>query len=313
MKPRNLILITGTAEALAPIIHGGDHTGGTVTEFRREKMRVGDVFEYLPVISANAVTGILRRCCAAWCLDQLEIDTLTDLRAFDLLTSGGTLTRASGDKYVDLFEQAEFRDLFPVIGLLGASIGNRVLGGVLDVSRWVPICQETMRALPADLHPLAAQFHIEDLLQEVSFSRQDAKKNRDWQSYLSEDVLRQHQGKSAARAESDEADAPGAATSMRYGFEALAQGTFLSVEFLLRNPSPAEMGVFFGGLTYFEQRPIIGGRGARGFGKVKLDLHQYQFVGPGRVENPLAVETMEFAATHLVANRDKIQAILAGL
>jgi CRISPR type IV-associated protein Csf2 len=316
-----MIRIEGTATAQEPIIHGGDRTGGTITPFRREKMRVDGRFEYMPIVSANSVAGILRDQCAFWCLDQIEFTQFDDLRAFDLLTSGGSLVkRKDTKKYIDLFEEHELRSLFPVVSLFGASIGNRILGGRIDVDRWIPVCVETRSALPDELitppddatPALADQFHIEDLLQELQFARRDDKENRDWQSYIAPAVLAAHQHEQAARAEKEESDAPGRSQKMRYGYEALAQGTLLSVGFTLRNPTPVELGVFFGGLGYFYERPKIGGRGARGFGRVKLDLRQYQLVGPGKVEHPLAIDSVAAAHDHLIEHKSQIEQALQG-
>jgi len=313
MTKRNMIRIEGTAEALEPVIHGGERTGGTVTEFHREKIRVDDHFEYMPVISANAIAGILRDQCAFWCLDQIEFTQFEDLRAFDLLTGGGALVAAGSAKYVDLYEEHELRKLFPVVSLFGASVGNRILGGRIDVDRWVPVCVELKSALPEGLWEMAGQWHIEDLLQEVYFTRRDDKKNRDWQAYIAPDTLAAWQREQASRAERGEANEAGRPMSMRYGYEALAQGTMFSVGFTLRNPTDVELGVFFGGLGYFYERPKIGGRGSRGFGRVKLDLHQYQLVGPGKVEHPLAVETMEKAIEHLLSHKEQIEQALGGM
>lgn len=309
---RRIIRIEGIAEAIEPIVHGGERTGGTVTEFRREKMRVGNRFEYMPVISANSIAGILRDQCAFWCLDQLDFDQFEDLRSFDLVTGGGALVSAGNAKYVDLFEEHQIRKLLPVVSLFGASVGNRILGGRIDVDRWVPVCVETKMALPEDLWPLAETWHIEDLLQEVNFTRRDDKKNRDWQAYIAPATLHEYQHEQAARAERGDANAAGASMQMRYGYEALAQGTTFSVGFTLRNPTDVELGVFFGGLGYFYERPKIGGRGARGFGRVVLDLHQYRLVGPGRVENDLALDSCEVAAKHLEENRAQIETLLRG-
>lgn len=310
MGKRNMIRIEGTAEALEPIIHGGERTGGIVTEFHREKVRVGDHFEYLPMVSANAIAGILRDQCAFWCLDQIEFDRFEDLRMFDLLTGGGMLTSAGNAKYVDLFEENELRELFPVISLLGASVGNRILGGRLDVARWVPVCVELKSALPEELWEMAERWHVEDLLQEMYFTRRDDKKNRDWQMYIEPETLAGWQREQASRAEKGEGNRAGAPMSMRYGYEALAQGTMFAVGFTLRNPTEVELGVFFGGLGYFYERPKIGGRGSRGFGKVRLDLQQYQLVGPGKVKHPLAVESVEAAREHLLERKVQIEQAL---
>ena len=319
MGKRNMIRIEGTATALEPVIHGGDRTGGIVTEFHREKLRVGDRFEYMPFISANSIAGILRDQCAFWCLDSIGYESFTELRAFALLSGGGMLVAATGRegkrkaKYVALYEEHELRELFPVVSLFGASVGNRIIGGRIDVDRWVPVCVEMKAALPKDLWEMAEQWHVDELLQEVYFTRRDDKKNRDWQEYIDPDTLAEWQREQATRAERADVNEAGQAMSMRYGYEALAQGTVFSVGFTLRNPSRVELGTFFGGLGYFYERPKVGGRGARGFGRVSLDLHQYQLVGPGRVEHPLAMETVQEATEHLRAHKEQIEQALEGL
>lgn len=300
MSKRNIIRIAGIATAVEPIIHGGERSGGTVTEFRREKVLVDGVFEYLPSYSANAVAGLTRDNCAFWCLDQLpNFEQFTDLRAFDLLTGGGNLVAAKGDKYVNLFEEADLREMFPVISLFGGSIGNRILGGRVDFSAWSPICEEWSAYLPDHIKPLAQGVYMADLLQILNWTRRDDKKNRAMQDLIEPETLAAWQRENAGRAEKGDAGSSGEAMSMRYGYEALAIGTQLYVEITLRNPTPVELGVLFGGLSYFYERPKIGGRGARGCGRVKLDLHQYKVTGPAQIEEPLALDSMTAAAEHL--------------
>lgn len=100
---------------------------------------------------------------------------------------------------------------------------------------------------------------------------------------------------------------------MRYGMEALAIGTKFHVNFKLYNPSDVEIGCFFGGLGYFYENPKIGARGRRGMGMVSLDLGQYKMQGPARVEEPLAVHTLELASKHMQDNRNKIVELLESL
>lgn len=307
MSKRNIIRFAGVATALEPLIHGGERSGGTVTEFRREKVRVDGAFEYLPVISANSIAGLTRDNCAFWCLDQLpHFNRFTDLRAFDLLTGGGNLVAAKGDKYINLFEEAELRAMFPVISLFGGSAGNRIVGGRIDFAAWTPICEEWSAYLPEDIRPRAKGIYMADLLQILNWTRRDDKKNRAMQDLIDPDTLAAHQRDSAGRAEADEADDRGGPMSMRYGYESLAAGTELFVEIAVRNPSDVELGVLFGGLTYFYERPKIGGRGSRGCGRVRLDLHQYKVTGPAQIEEPLAVASMEAAAAHLIAREAQI-------
>lgn len=313
---RNIITIEGIAIAQEPIHQGGDRGGGTVGEFRRELTRVGDEFEYLPVVSANSIGGILRDQCAFWCLDQIEYEQFTGreaLRAFDVLTSGGgRVVKVDDPGYIDLFKENELRSLFPVISLFGGSIGNRMLQGRIEVGNWVPLCAEMQSRLPRDLWERAARWHIEDLLFEASFSTRDDKKSRIWQDRIAPDTLSEWLGEQEAA--DIEKTAKRAPISMRYAMESLAAGTEFYVLFRLHNPTNVELGAFFGGLSYFHETPKIGGRANRGFGKVALDLKQFTLTGFTKVEGPLAIETMEAASEHLRANRDQIvQLIESGL
>lgn len=307
MKTRNIIRLAFVATALEPIIHGGERSGGTVTEFRREKVRVGADFEYLPAVSANSIAGITRDNCAYWCLDQLpKFTRFTDLRAFDLLTGGGNLVAAKGDKYVNLFEEAQLREMFPVISLFGGSVGNRIIGGRVDFSAWTPVCEEWSAYLPAAIRPRAKGIYMADLLQVLNWTRRDDKKNRAMQDLIDPDTLAAWQRGNAARDEAGDAAESGTAMSMRYGYEALVAGTELYGEITVRNPSDVELGVLFGGLSYFYERPKIGGRGSRGCGRVSLDMHQYKVTGPAQIEEPLAIATMEAAAAHLASHEAQI-------
>lgn len=324
IRRRNYIKIAGIATALEPIVHGGERDGTNIAGWRKEKIRVGDGWEYLPVaFSANAVGGgVIRNNCAEWCIDQLpKFKEFAELRAFDLITAGGTLVSAkkdgkTADKYINLFEEHELREMFLILGLLGGSVGNRVLGGRLDVADWVVICQETKHYLPeylgsgdagddaTNLHALADKVSIADCRKILDFTTNDRKKDRHFQDLIKPEVLHQWQREQAARVENDKAREHGDSMSMIYGYESLARGTQFYVEFMLRNPSELELGAFFGALTYFMERPKIGGRQARGCGLVRLELDQYHMVGPAAIkdETPLAetaLRAMDAASQHL--------------
>lgn len=318
MNKNSLIVIEGTATALEPIHHGGEKSGGTISEIRRELTRVGDEYEYLPVISANSIAGTLRDQCAFWCLDQINYPKFhgtLGLRAFDLLTSGGgRVAKVNGKKkddgQINLAAEKELRDLFPVISLFGGSIGNRMLRGRLGVKNWVPLCDEMKWQLPEEYHERAARVHIEDLLFEAQFSTRDDKKNLLWQDRIAPETL------STWLAENEKLDQANEAKnkpiSMKYAMEALATGTEFYVRFWLQNPSAIDLGAFFGALTYFNNMPKIGGRGNRGFGEVRLDLRQYEITGPSKVENALAQETITQAAEHLQTQRERIIQMIEG-
>lgn len=313
-RKHRVIEIEGIATAMEPIAHGGDKTGGTVTEFRRVRIQTSPgVFEDMPQISANSIAGILRDNCARWCMDQIDYE-VRDLRVFDLLTGGGKLTKVSNKKsFIDLFEEKELRRLFPLIGLFGGSVGNRILDGLITVSNWTPICAELKTALPEEYHDLADEYSIADLLTEMYFTRRDDKKRRDMQQYIAAEVIDAYQSEEAERTEEQQALAAGEATSMRYGTEALAVGTMFHVSFKLYNPSDVELGCFFGGFGYFYENPKIGARGRRGMGRVRLDLKQYRLAGPARVEEPMALQALELASQHMQDNREQIVQMLESL
>jgi len=312
MPKRRLIEIRGVATAMEPIHHGGDKTGGNMTEFRRQKIGHGENAAYLPVVSGNSIAGIMRDNCAWWSLDQIDFGTFTDLRPFDLLTSGGALVKTKSDKYINTTEERRLRELLPVISLFGGSVGNRMLEGRIDVDDWLLICQEYLDRLDPEYHDEARGVTIYDQMDELNFIRRDDKKSREWQDAIDPDTLAQWQREQADRSENEEAERAGGATSMIFGREVLIAGTRFTVRFVLRNPSDLELGCFFGGLGYFYARPKIGGINSRAHGRVRLQLQQYQITGPGRVEHPLAVETAEAASAYLRENRDEIVQLLGG-
>ncbi len=312
---RNHIEIAGRAIAMDPVHQGGDRSGGTVAEMNRMRVKIGDgEFDFLPYISANSIAGILRDCCAFWCLDQIDYPLFTGesaIHVFDLLTSGGgRVAKATGPGYIDLQRENELRSLFPVLGLFGCSIGNRMIAGRLQVGDWIPICAEMKTRLPESLWDRASDVHIEDLIGEQSYTTRDDKKNRYWQDRLDPETLREWQRQNEA---ADLENRPKAAPiSMRYTLECFVPGTEFYVHFRLLNPSDVELGAFLGALGYFSDNPKIGGRGNRGFGRVRLELNQYRLAGFERVEGPLAVEAIGQAREHLRANRERIVEMIEG-
>ncbi|RMG91200.1 MAG: hypothetical protein D6706_18450 [Chloroflexi bacterium] len=308
MKKRNYIYIEGIATALDPIHQGGDTTGGTIAEFRRELTRVDNVYEYMPVISANSMAGLLRRETVQWVLDQIGFEKFTadQFRQFDILTSGGgRVTAANTPGYVDLFTENELRELFPTVSLFGGSIGNRMIKGRVRVDPVVPICVEMKQRLPAELHELADRWHIEDMLQELNFSAMDNKESSDWRDYL--DPLALEQWKSEKEQRAQKGQAPDNNVKMRYGVECLAAGSMFHLGFLLKNPTEVELGTFLGGLGYYFENPIIGGKSNRGFGRIHIDLKQYKLLGFQREEGELAVGAVQAASEFLAGNAERIK------
>ena len=309
----SIIMISGIAVAKSLIVHGGDSRGGTLTEFRRVKCVVGDRIEMLPVISGNSIRGLLRDACAEFSLRAAGIEKLKDIGAYHLLFSGGALTKGGSEAYVNVAEEKKLRELLPALSLFGGSLGNRILGGRLDVGEWVPLCEELAWMVPDEYAELARKFSIYDLVDVIGFTRRDDAKNRRLQEHLDDDTLRLYMQRKETLREANEAEEPGASAQMRYFMECLIPGTKFYVEFVLHHVTDVELGTFLGGLALFANRPAVGGRASTGLGRVELELKQVDISEPVRVAGEIALGKIELAQRHLAERRSEIIGLLEGI
>lgn len=312
-RTSDVIRIEGLATATSPLVHGGEHEGGTTTVFRREKVVQPDgTVENIPIISGNSIRGQLRDECAEFCLQSAGIEFIEDVRVFHLLFSGGALTRGSDERFIDITLERRVRELLPVLSVFGGSVGNRVLGGRLLVDAWVPLCKEALPRLDERYYEEASKISMWDLMDRLSFTRRDDAKSRHIQDWLSPAARAIYDEKYEARMEADEAAERGMSQQMRYTYEALASGTRLQAGFTLLAVDEIEYGAFIAALALFAARPRIGGRSATGLGQVRLDLRQFRVAAP-RVEEPLQRELAEKARSFLAGRDDDVRAMLQEL
>lgn len=303
--------IEGKAIALSPVVHGGDSRGGTLTEFRREKAVVDGKIELLPAISGNAIRGQLRDQLAVFSLEAAGIEQLTDLRAFHLLFSGGSLVKSESGAYIDTREEKALRTAFPALSLLGGSVGNRILGGKVDVGEWVPVCREWSYRLPEEMRTDALSIY--DLLDILSFTRRDDTKNRRQQQYLDVSTLSVEGERKESLSLANEAEETGAAQQMRYSYECLIPGTEFFVRFDLHAADDVEMGTFLGGLSLFATKGTVGGRGSSGMGRFRFDLQQVEVGEPASITGELATGKIEAAREHIRSHREEMLALLESI
>jgi len=304
---RTMMAIEALATALDPIHQGGETTGTTLSELRREKVIVNGSVEYLPVISANSLAHHLRENCVFWVLDQIGFEHFgkEGERAFNLLfRGGGRATKIGSETYIDLHSEHELRSLFPTISLFGGTIGNRMEKGRVRVENVIPVCVEMAHRLPDWLQEEASRLSIADMLDELSFTATDPRENSDYRDLLDPAIVEAYRRDQEERLKKDEG---GAEMKIRHTVECFASGSKFYVGFILRYANPVEVGVFLGGLSYFASAPLLGGKTNRGFGRVRFEPRQYELVGFTRVEGPLAVETMQIAHEHLVENAERIK------
>jgi len=278
--------IEGAATLLSSLSHIGE-SGGTVSYLRREKILTPDGVSDVPVVSGNALRGILRDHAAHTFWRALGSPELP-APVFHLLWSGGALTKTGGGKSLGARQLAQVRALVPVVSLFGGSGAGKIMEGKLSVGKLVPACEETAHLLP-DGFADAALPSVWDLIQVEEFTRRDDSKREQLHpaiaGFTAAKELAPTQGElltvdaPAKAVEDDLRDGP--AQQMRYGVETLAAGTRLHWWMQLRHVTPVETGMLAAALdAWITDGAHIGGRSATGHGRLRLDVHQWQHQTP---------------------------------
>lgn len=294
--------IEGVATLLSSLSHGGEHAG-TVGFLRREKIAQpeGGTVD-VPIVSGNALRGLLRDHAADvfWrALGQPELP----VAVFHLLWSGGSLSRAGTSKSLSAHQLARVRELVPLVSLFGGSGAGRIIEGKLSVGKLVPVCTETAHILPDGLVPSES---VWAMLQVEEFTRRDDAKRDLLQPAIGTGDGGGQLALDTGTAEPDvEVDGP--AQQMRYGVETLAAGTRLHWWMSLRHVTAAERDLFVAALdSWTTDGAHIGGRSATGHGRLRLDVHQWAHATPAMtVGDSLAVPGSPLAA-FCAANRGEI-------
>lgn len=249
----------GTATAVSSIAHGGQPLG-TVTYLRREKFLLPDGrLEEIPVVSGNAVRGILRDVAADLWWSKVGSPQLT-LPVVHALWSGGALAKSTGTP-VSGTRLAELRRAVPVVSVFGAAGGGRIIDGCLQVGKLVPICAETAHLVPEHLHgpdPLPGMW---DLTQVEYYSR-----------FPDQHAAAADHGDSTA--DSDDG------TPMRYGVETFLTGTRFHTWFTLTWPTSADTAFFTEVLERYTAAAHVGGMSRIGHGRLDFDLTAPATDGP---------------------------------
>ena len=307
--------IEGVATLLASLSHGGEHAG-TIGFLRREKIvgPDGAVVE-IPIVSGNALRGILRRHAADAFWEALGRPPLA-LPVFHLLRSGGSLAKAGAAHVLSAPQLRQVRETVPVVSLFGGSGAGKIIEGKLSVGKLSPICAELAHLLPVELHT-AEMPSVWALTQIEEFTRTDDAKKDLLAPMLTGAAVVPAIGMGdtltllpTEPVEVEVADGP--AQQMRYGVETLAAGTRLHWWMQLRQVTDVERALMGAAISrWVADGAHIGGRSATGHGRLRLDAHQWTHTMPTvSVGAALDVPT-DLLAAHVEACRDRIDESLS--
>lgn len=310
--------IEGVATVLSSVSHGGEHAG-TVMYMRREKIIQpdGNVAE-VPIISGNALRGVLRDHAAKafWCsLGRPQLP----LPVFHLLWSGGALAKTGAQHVLGARQLSQVRDLVPVVSLFGGSGAGKIIEGRLQVGKLMPICAETRHLMPSGIDVDDVR-SVWEMLQIEEFTRRDdAKRDQlhaaiegvaDEGTPVEQAVLLEM----LAHEPPVEAQPDAPAQQMRYGVETLAAGTRLHWWVRLAEINELERALFAAAIeSWVASGAHIGGRSATGHGRLRLDIaqwsHQAATVTVGQALE-LSRSAREILEQHASAHHAEIMSVL---
>ena len=293
------IIYEGVVTALSSIVHMGELNGNRAL-FRRESVVLPNGREALvPVVSGNALRGVLRdRGMAHMCraIGIGEGETRLSLPAFYFLFSGGSLNKGGGGSTVDMARVREMRRLMPLVSVFGGADGDRILPGRIKVHKLLPIASETAHLLPAFLrdHP-HTHTSVWDRLGEEQYVRHDDAKDDRKHCMIEEKTLKLlHDSAMAAvekRNAGDALDRTQGKQQMIYQTEVLRAGTQFHFRFVLDDVNDLEHEAFMTALAAFSAAPYVGGKSSIGHGEVSLRAERYMLI-----DSRLQTEGTELAA-----------------
>lgn len=266
-------ILEGVVTALSSISHNGGERNGTITQLRREKFVQPDgKVAKVPVISGNAIRGILRDRGMFNMLVQLGYGVNSDtgevkglpLQAFYFLFSGGSLV-STGTEGLDIKHFREMRQAIPLISLFGGAAGNVIMPGKVKIGKLLPLCKETAHLVPERFLPETTET-IWEYCQTEMYTRRDDEKNDRVRMLINRPLL------------GDGTEAPiekKAPQQMKYDVETLAAGTQFYWKLVLEDVTDVEFEAFLATILEFSKSPVVGGKGGVGHGEISIKLDKW--------------------------------------
>ncbi|MFW9872534.1 MAG: hypothetical protein ACFFG0_05475 [Candidatus Thorarchaeota archaeon] len=236
-----MVKYQGILTALGPIAHGADEKLGTDTKLRRIKMMHNNEPIDVPIISGNAYRGVLRRIAANDFLQHIgyKENMLSD-KLYYMMFTGGALKKGSAADHIMVGEKRELRAMIPFLSVFGTACDNQIMEGKLKCMICLPVCSETQQYTDIE-----SNLSMWDIVDEIYYTRRDDREDR--------------------------AGDKAGAQQMKYNIEIFATGTKFYHEFVLDSENIIERSCFGALMAEFQKVPVLGGNGAIGHGKIKLE------------------------------------------
>lgn len=270
-----IVSIPGYLTALSPIHSGSDEGTGNEKTLRTLSYNLPTGPEDVPVVSGNAIRGVLRRLIMGDLIERVgyvPVDAKGQVRLYHSLFAGGVL-EAVDEKdsgYIDLAMKKQIRSILPPVALLGTAIRNQMMEGKVDVAYAIPRAKELAGFLREDAtYPITAT--LGDLQKQTFNTRRDE------------------------MAQDAKADG-GNSSQMLHTWWYIPPGTVFQHGFTLSNPSKIEAACLGRMIALWQERPRLGAKAGTGNAEIRLDYRNV----------PDATPYLDFVA----ANKEEILAML---
>jgi CRISPR type IV-associated protein Csf2 len=319
------IMWEGRVTPLQSISHNGGQSFGVTAKLRREKfVQMDGSIAEVPVISGNAMRGILRDRGMLHMLRTLgygvneesgEVQGLS-MAAFYFLFSGGALT-STGSRGIDIDEARKWQTLVPLVSVFGGAMGNSIKPGKIKVGKVIPICVETAHLLPESVSANLELQSVWEYLQEEMYTRTDDAKNDRYRPLLSADVrkLLDDEQRAAQRDPLKPVEETGQKQQMRYFVETIAAGTPMYWQICLDDVTDLEFEAFVTTMVEFGRMPYIGGKSGTGMGQISLQIDKWMTIDSRSIltGNEIDMPIGTRYADHLRTHGDEIRSLLESL
>lgn len=136
----NIKTIELTFELTSPLSHFGDEPAGTMQTLRRQKFRINNKYEDMPVYSGNALRGILRTLVMTDYFERIGIGVKSvSQNLYYTFFNGGSL-KSGGVENLAL--KTSIKQNCPALVLLGSAYRSMMTEGKMKVGILKPVCTE---------------------------------------------------------------------------------------------------------------------------------------------------------------------------